>query len=75
LFEVKSFLEVAWVFELGLEGEEADVAGYEHLASVVRHETKERDILYAKTIFKTGPSPLTSGTLGRTARTLPISGF
>jgi hypothetical protein len=31
LFEEEGLFEVAWVFELGLEGEEGDVAGCEEL--------------------------------------------
>lgn len=37
--------------------------------------SRKSHLLYARMMLSTGPSPLTKGTSGRTARMLPTSGF
>jgi hypothetical protein len=70
----QGFFEITRIFELCLEGEESNVAGW--LWSVF---TKMCEmlicVLYANMMFMTGPIPLIRGRSGRTATTLPASGL
>lgn len=76
MLEGECFGEVAGVFfSSAQKGKNVTWPARFRLALTRQERVKEVEVPYARTIFITGPRPLTRETPGRIAWILPISGF